>query len=157
MAEAAYELSRFAPREEKPEKAPRVKVVKKTRGSAKKVFKILRTFFAVGFLVALVCGVLFTQTKVTELQSQISDMNQELVNQEAMYAYLNFELESKTTPRAIEQRASEMGLVPLNGNQITYVQVNEGDEIEVSEGPLAGLRNRLENSLKLLADHINPK
>ncbi|MDL2253387.1 hypothetical protein LJC49_04850, partial [Ruminococcaceae bacterium OttesenSCG-928-I18] len=81
---------------------------------------------------------------------------QELVEQEALYAYLSFELESMTTPRAIEQRAEELGLVQLSSNQITYIQVEEGDQIEVKENPLTALRERMEAGLKSFMDHIRP-
>ena len=159
MAEVAYELSRFAPREqeEKDIKPPRVRVAKQRGKATKQVFKMVRVLLTVGLFVVLVCGVLYTQTTVTELQSEISGMDQELVEQEALYAYLSFELESMTTPRAIEQRAGEMGLVQLNSNQITYVQVEEGDQIEVREGAFSGVLERIETGLKALMDQIRPK
>ncbi len=156
MAEIAYELQRFAPREEKPERKPVVRVVKKPSGTAKQVFRMIRTLLTVGLLVSLVCGVLYTQTSLTELQSEISSKTQELVDQEAMYAYLSFELESKTTPRAIEQRAGELGLVPMNSNQITYVQVEEENPIQIRQGPLAGLDQQFGAGLKAAADQLNP-
>ncbi len=157
MAETAYELQRFAPREEKAPRRAVVQVAKPHTGTAKQVFRMLRTLLTVGLLVSLVCGVLYTQTTMTELQSEISSKNQELVDQEAMYAYLSFELESKTTPRAIEQRAGELGLVPMNSNQITYVQVEEGNPIEIRKGPLDGLNQQFGAGLKAAADQLSPE
>lgn len=156
MAEPAYELQRFAPRAEKPEPKPRVRVAKQRANTAKPVFRMIRTLLAVAFIVVLVCGVLYTQTTVTELQSQISDKNQELVEEEALYAYLSFELESMTTQRNIEQRAEELGLVPINSNQITYVQVEDGEQIEVRDNDFSLFRQRLETGLNAIADHVSP-
>ena len=160
MAETAYDLHRFAPRESKPDKQerkPKVRVAKSHSNTAKQVFKMVRTLLTVGLLVVLVCGVLYTQTTITELQSQVSQKEQDLVEQEALHAYLNFELESMTTPRAIEQRAAELGLVPMNSNQISYIQVEEGDQIQVRESTWAGVTHQMSTGVQAVADQLNPK
>lgn len=135
MPEVAYELERFAPRHAA---APRVKVAKKRRTKVRNspLMRMLSVLFMAVCVVVLVCGVLYTQITLTELESQIEDQTTELTEEEAMYAYLSFELESMTNLNTVEMRAKELGLEKMKSSQITYIRVEESDAIEVKQsGP----------------------
>lgn len=159
MAAVAYDLDRFETRKrQEPARKPRVRVSKVQRSKASgQVAKMLRVLLATTLMVLLVCGVLYTQTQVTELQSQIDKAGSTLDEEEALYAHLSFELQNMSTQRNIEQRAEELGLVKLNSNQIIYVKVDEGNQIEVKEKPFSGWFNKAETGLLSVLDHLNPQ
>ncbi len=157
MAEVAYDLQHFAPKKKVNQGKPRLTVVQKKQGNAKKILLAFRNWLVFGVLVSLVCSVLYTQTVVTELQTQISQKGQELVEQEALNAYLSFELESMTSPKAVEQRAAELGLVPMSSNQITYIQVQKGNEIEVAPSFLEEIGTNFDFGIKSVLDHLHPQ
>ncbi len=156
MAETAYDLQRFAKGETQKREKPKLRVVQKGPSRAYKVLRAFRNWFVFCVFVCLVCSVLYTQTVVTELQTQISQRSNELVEEEALHAYLSFELESMTTPKAVEQRAGEMGLVPISSSQIAYVQVREDNEIEVAPGFLEEFSMDFDLGIKTVLDHLNP-
>ncbi len=157
MPETAYDLQYFASNKETKQNRPQLKVVQKKPSRVGGVLRAFRNWLVFSMFVCLTCSVLYTQTVVTELQTQISQKNQELVEQEALNAYLSFELESMTTPKAVEQRAAELGLVPLSSNQIAYVQVQEENEIEVAPSFLEQFGANLDLGLKTMLDHVNPQ
>lgn len=132
MSEPAYELDYFTPRKE--EKTARVRVAKKEKSAfATQLLKMARTFAAVLLVVSLMTGVLYTQTSVTELQSEIEQAEKDLTDQNAMRAYLSHEMESRANTRTIEQRAQELGLAKTTPSQVTYVRVEDGNSIELRE------------------------
>ena len=134
MAEPAYQLEYFAPRKEKDEKKARVRVVKKEKSAfAKQMIKMARAFAAILLVVALMTGVLYTQTSVTELQSDLVQAEKDLTDQQAMHAYLAHEMESRANTRTIEQRAKELGFAKTGANQITYVRAEDSNSIELKE------------------------
>ncbi len=157
MAEPAYDLQHFANKRPPKVEKPKLKVASKKRGNVRAVLRVMRNWLVFSMLVCLTCAVLYTQTVITELQTQISQRNQELVEQEALHAYLSFELESITTPKAVEQRAGELGLVPVSGSQISYVQVNTENEIEVAPGLLEQFGLQFDLGMKSVLDHLHPQ
>ena len=137
MAEPAYQLEYFAPRK-KEEKKARVHVAKKEKSAfARQMLKMVRALAAILLVVSLMTGVLYTQTSITELQSDLVQAEQDLTDQQAMHAYLAHEMESRANTRTIEQRAKELGFAKTGANQITYVRVEDGNNIELKESDFA--------------------
>lgn len=156
MAEIAYQLEHFAPRE-KEQEAPRVRVSKRERSEATaQTLRMVRVLLVSVAFVVLVCGVLYTQAKVTELQGQITTKSKELVEAEALSAYLSYELEGMSNLRNIEEKAAELGLEKINANQIRYVRVDEGNTIEVKENPLFSLFGKAKTGLLNAMDTMSP-
>ena len=162
MADVAYEFERFAAKTKAPVQKSRLKVavkenaVKVKNENRAQLMKTVRTLLAAMVVVVLVCGVLYTQTNISELQSQIDTQNQALLEEESLYAYLSFELESMTNVRNVEQRAAEMGLVEMNSSQITYVRVDDEAEIEVRQDPIDKLLSKAQTGFLTVMDYLNP-
>ncbi len=136
MAQVAYDLEHFAP------KVKKSKVIKVSTVSRKDVehkmqlMRMMRMLFCAMVLVGLISAVLYTQATVTELQAQITQMEKELVEEEALYAYLSFEMDNKSSVRNIEKSASDMGLVRMNSGQVTYFRVDENNGIQLKKNPI---------------------
>lgn len=155
MPEAAYELERFAPSAKK--QAPRIKVAKRSRVEKQsKSLRLLGNLFMATVVVVLACGVLYTQNNITELQTQIASQQKELVEQKAMYAYLNFELESMSNIKNIEKRAVELGMIKMDGSQMAYVQVEEGDSIQVKESGVDLFLSKARTGFLSVMDYVAP-
>ena len=145
MAELAYNLEHFAPQTKR--RTPEVRVAKRAISARKIQFlRMVRTLFGVTMLVLLVCSVLYTQATVTELQTQIADRKQELVEEEALYAYLSFELDNKTSVKSLEESAANMGLARMTGEQVIYFRVGETEGIHVRENPFSRILQDGKNS-----------
>lgn len=156
MGESAYQLERFAA-PAKQQQRPRVRVAERTkRAKASPVARMVRTMVTAVVLVVLIGGVLYTQATITELQGQISTRSKELVEEEALSAYLTYELEGMTNIRNVEQRARELGLAEINKNQQAYVRVEDGEQVEVKENALVTLFNKARTGLLSAADTLEP-
>ncbi len=136
MAQVAYDLEHFAP------KAKKAKVIKVSTVNRKDVehkmqlMRMMKMLFCAMVLVCLIGAVLYTQATVTELQAQITQKEKELVEEEALYAYLSFEMDNKSSVRNIEKSASDMGLVRMNSGQVTYFRVDENTGIQLKKNPV---------------------
>ena len=128
MAQTAYDLRKFEPKE------PRMRVVrpvKKDKPKKKRNWAPVRTAaLSVAFL-ALVFSVLYSRSQITEMTTAIAQRQEELVQLQSEYDYMNFQLESKTSLSTVEEyAASQLNLAKLDGSQVTYVTLQEEDRIE---------------------------
>lgn len=162
MAETAYNFEYFMPMEKQQRPEKKLKVVGPTAAKREKsartlqIHKTLKIIFTALAIVVLICGVLYTQTNVAELQSDIDARRRELNDAQSYNTYLTFELEGMSNIRGIEQRAQELGLVRTNNNQITYVRVDEDSGIEVKENIFSALFEKTRTGLLNIADYISP-
>lgn len=84
---AAYDLERFAPREQK----PRLRVAgqpKPKRGLARYNLKWIKAVAFASVFLALVCSVLYSQVQSTELSAQIRTQEDTLADLQSEYTYL---------------------------------------------------------------------
>ncbi|MEG1925461.1 MAG: hypothetical protein RR415_06915 [Ruthenibacterium sp.] len=127
---AAYDLETFAPREPR----ERLHVAARTKKRRRLSFITLRNvkIAAVAVIVlSLVCSVLYSQTKATEMSGQIAMQQQELLDLQSEYTYLSNEVEMKTNLTSVEEYArTKLGLVKIDKSQITYVE-RKNDEVIV--------------------------
>lgn len=138
MAQTVYDFARFEPQPKVlPQPKPVVKV-SKGRGKAAKeqTRRMLRIMLFCSVLVALVCGVLYTQTTVTELQSQIASAQNNLVEQQILGSYLNSELEKMVNLRNIDERAQQLGLVMVDSSRVNNIRVSEQASLTVKKTAL---------------------
>jgi cell division protein FtsL len=163
MAEVAYDLSRFAPTRRKPrhdtgDAVTRLRVQKRVSAAKlqrrRQVMGMVRTLMAVLLLLALVCAVLYTQTRLTELSREITDTEAELKEEKALNAYLTFELDNMTTLKNIEDKAAELGMERVSNDQIAYYRVEDSNGIRVRGSPLAALFDTLKGALAGLIDGL---
>ena len=88
---AAYDLERFAPREQK----PRLRVAgqpKPKRGLARYNLKWIKAVAFASVFLALVCSVLYSQVQSTELSAQIRTQEDTLADLQSEYTYLAGEM-----------------------------------------------------------------
>ena len=126
---AAYNLEDFAARE--PRERLRVAEKTKKRGFARINLNTVKIVAFASIFVALVCSVLDSQRTVTELTAKIAQGENALFDLQSEYAYLNNEMEMRTSLKNVEQYAqAQLGLVKLDKSQITYVE-RKNDEVIV--------------------------
>ena len=132
---AAYDLSRFEPSRRARQSRPKLVVASpsvKARARAR-LAAALKTVAVLAVLAAVVVATLYSRAVLTELNCQISDSVEELRNLESEQTRLSAELESKISLRNVEEYATQtLGMAPLNKDQITYVNLSDGDRIELT-------------------------
>lgn len=158
MPQVAYDLERFAVREkETPAKRPQVRIAKKERSRRRRqTMRTASVVFMVIVVLGLVCGVIYTQARVAELQSQIASEKNQLAEQQSLNAYLNFQMESSTNMGVVEERAIQLGMRRVDPSQITYIRVEDNTEVQVRESPLAGLFKKTRDGLLSIFDTLFP-
>lgn len=140
MPQTAYEFSRFEQRAEAPSQKPRVRVAKgSSRRASAQLKQMLRTMLLCTVVVVLAVGVLYTQTSITELQSQIAGAEKQMNELKTVHDYLNGELEKMVNLRTLDERAQALGLVQMDHSKVNYIRVNDGDAIQVKKSTLEQL------------------
>ena len=114
---AAYDLERFAPREQK----PRLRVAgqpKPKRGLARYNLKWIKAVAFASVFLALVCSVLYSQVQSTELSAQIRTQEDTLADLQSEYTYLSNEMEMKTNLSAVQEYATNtLKMVKMDRSQ----------------------------------------
>ena len=150
---AAYDLERFAPREQK----PRLRVAgqpKPKRGLARYNFKAVA--FASVFL-ALVCSVLYSQVQSTELSAQIRTQEDTLADLQSEYTYLAGEMEMKTNLSAVQEYATNtLKMVKMDRSQVTYVTTGQENKVERSDTGLARLAGEISQTVASFMEYLTP-
>ena len=159
MANEAYDLSRFATSRTAPvqsKKQPKVRLVENRDRlrRTQQIKKAAAIMLSSVFLLALVAGVINTQTTITELQSSIATQNKLLSDEQALNVHLTFELDSKTNLKNIEERASQLGLVKLENSQKTYIRNLEENQIEVHPNGLMQMVEDARAGLESMLGHL---
>lgn len=139
---AAYDLERFAPREQK----PRLRVAgqpKPKRGLARYNLKWIKAVAFASVFLALVCSVLYSQVQSTELSAQIRTQEDTLADLQSEYTYLSNEMEMKTNLSAVQEYATNtLKMVKMDRSQVTYVTTGQENKVERSDTGLAAWRAR---------------
>ena len=76
----------------------------------------------VGFAISL----LWSESRLVELNDQIQDAKAQLVSEQSQYTYYNSALNSKTNITSVEETASRLGLMKIDQSQITYIRLDAG-------------------------------
>ena len=133
---AAYDLERFAPREQK----PRLRVAgqpKPKRG--------------------LVCSVLYSQVQSTELSAQIRTQEDTLADLQSEYTYLSNEMEMKTNLSAVQEYATNtLKMVKMDRSQVTYVTTGQENKVERSDTGLARLAGEISQTVASFMEYLTP-
>ncbi len=155
MAEVAYDLEIFEGRRQ--QRPPRVRAVKGKKPEAKVQHRRFAAAGLVVLMITLVCGLITSQARITELTGQIQSANQRLVNAQSEYNYLSGVLDSKTGQRNVEEIATtQLGLMKLDRSQITYFSLENDTAIRRPESAAERITEFLNTSVLSLADYLNP-
>ena len=129
MGQAAYDMTevrrRRAPQTQRKvplrvEKGgkPRLNPV---RAAMQHALQLLSAALLVGFAVSL----LWSESQLVELNSQIQNAKADLVSAQSQYTYYNSTLNSKTNIASVEETAGRLGLMKVDPSQITYIRLGE--------------------------------
>ena len=85
---------------------------------------------AVALLVGFAISLLWSESRLGELNDQIQDAKAQLVSEQSQYTYYNSTLNSKTNITSVEEAAGRLGLMKIDQSQITYIRLGESDSLE---------------------------
>ena len=85
---------------------------------------------AVALLVGFAISLLWSESRLVELNDQIQDAKAQLVSEQSQYTYYNSTLNSKTNITRVEEAAGRLGLMKIDQSQITYIRLGENDSLE---------------------------
>lgn len=129
----AYDLSLFEEKKESPAKKEDEKAqqgVFRKRNTAK-MLKILAAVVLCGFLAG---ALLYSNATLAELDSKALSLQKELDRLEDEEMRLNIELDSRVCMKGMDEYITgELGMVKLEKYQVNYVNLSEGDTMELAE------------------------
>lgn len=79
---------------------------------------------AAALLVGFAISLLWSESKLVELNDQIQDAKAQLVSEQSQYTYYNSTLNSKTNITSVEEVAGRLGLTKMDQSQLTYIRLD---------------------------------
>ena len=79
---------------------------------------------AAALLVGFAISLLWSESKLVELNDQIQDVKAQLVSEQSQYTYYNSTLNSKTNITSVEEVAGRLGLMKMDQSQLTYIRLD---------------------------------
>ncbi len=113
---------------------PRVQVVRGGRHGLNRARQLAAStvlVLAAALLLGLIVSVVYSQAKITELNGQINAAKSDLAAAQSDYDYLASQMSAITSRTSLQQVAEgELGLVPADPSQVTYVELETESVIE---------------------------
>lgn len=130
---SAYKFELFEEKSQRTE--PEFKVIRNRKlEKAQQHNFMLRTAVYVAVFFIGIISILFNQIAITELTNQVSVKTSELEHLENEYRMLSAELEGSVALSNIENVITrDLGMTKLSDEQITYINLSEGDVMTVPE------------------------
>ncbi len=92
-----------------------------------------KTAAALALVAAFVVTMLYSRAVLTELNQQIAAQTNALADAQSENTRLSAQLDAKVSLRNVEEYATQaLGMVSIDKSQITYVDLSEGDKIELT-------------------------
>jgi len=124
------------------------RIMLRKRARTKKVIQGI-CLFVVIFLGVLV--LLFQKVECDSLTREINNLEEQITIEEAEGVRLKSELAAMVSTEKIEYYAEEvLGMVKAESNQITYIDLSEGDKIVVSGNKVPGEESKVVKALNSL-------
>ena len=134
MTTVLLHTAQTAPKMERTQ--PKVQVVRGGRhglNRARQLASSTLSVLAVALLLGLVVSVVYSQARITELNGEINDTKTQLTAAQSEYDYLSTQMSNITSRTNLQQvEEGQLGLVPLDPSQVTYVQLEDQSVIEKS-------------------------
>ena len=133
----AYDLSMYEsllePRPEKQSKPQHQHQAKTVKLKNKKAFKTALNVLSIAVAVSMVIGIIYTNSQITEITTNISQVQKEITELESEKAYLNFTMESRMSLNEIEDYAvGVLGMVKMDSTQVEYIEIESENKVEFS-------------------------
>ncbi|MEM1485366.1 hypothetical protein V6615_10870 [Oscillospiraceae bacterium PP1C4] len=155
---AAYDLEKFEPKQRVRGKKPTLVVAKPSSKVREKVrmASTLKLLATVVLVAAIVITMLYSRAMLTELNQKLDAESTRLAEEQSESTRLTAELEAKISLRNVEQYATQtLGMSPMDKHQVTYVDLSEGDKIELtSESPKQSLIDRIQLAISNVQEYI---
>ena len=104
-----------------------------------------------------IIGIILNQVALTEAVQKVDSANNELLALQSEYRILETELEKMTSLNNIEEVITrDLGMTKLRDDQITYVNIEEGDQILTPEGTSVSIWEHLRAGLAQILEYIKP-
>ena len=131
----AYDLSMYESLlETRPEKQERTQHQAKTvKLKNKRAFKTALSMLSIAVMVSMIIGIVYTNSQITEITTDISAVQKEITELESEKAYLDFTLESRMSLNEIENYAvNVLGMVKMDSTQVEYIEIESENKVEFS-------------------------
>ena len=131
----AYDLELFQPREPRLVALNDPKTTRDTKRRARRQsLANVVVYLAIALVVMGMVGYFITcNVRLTEMNKTLSDGQTQLNALQSEQVRLKSELAGLTSAERINQYAQEMGMQPIDSNQIYYITVNEEDMVTLAE------------------------
>ena len=159
MGQAAYDMTevrrRRAPQTQRKvplrvEKGgkPRLNPV---RDAMHHALQLLSAALLVGFAVSL----LWSESQLVELNSQIQNAKADLVSAQSQYTYYNSALNNRTNITSVEETATRLGLMKIDQSQITYIRLDGGSVLVRKESAVRQWTDLLHDGAMMIMGSVN--
>lgn len=132
---AAYDLSRFMPKEQQEivEAKPLTPVKRKVKAQAVRPASVVKWVFVSLFVMLSLASIMVGNIKITQQNDDIASTQKNLNMVKSEQVSLNAKLESRMSIQKVEDYAvNKLGLVKIQPYQIQYVHLTNKDNIEVN-------------------------
>ena len=89
-------------------------------------------------VVVLAVGMLFLRARVTEVTSQLNQVEKEIVRAQAEYDYIQYEIDAMYSYDKLEEAARAIGMEPMYRGQIRYIDLELPDKVVVNGKTVSG-------------------
>lgn len=134
----------------------RVRDKNRNRIAVNSVKRVKFVFCIILFITVLV-ALLYSDAALTEQCGELEKRNSTLIELNSEYTYLNFEIESRTSLKNVEEYAvRELGLIKTDRSRIEYVQLKNENEIVVTEAEFLKWQRILLQNFHSIMEYLNP-
>ncbi len=117
--------------------------------------KIVERVVTCALILALMVSVLYSQTRLTVMSDEITQLQGQLVEEKSVYDQLSYQLESDATLTKIEEYVSgQLGMVKVDKSQVTYITLAEENKVEKAESGFVKYWDALQEKLDQLMVYI---
>ncbi|MFV8221789.1 cell division protein FtsL [Faecalibacterium hattorii] len=113
--------------------------------------QLLSAALLVGFAVSL----LWSESQLVELNSQIQNAKADLVSAQSQYTYYNSALNNRTNITSVEETATRLGLMKIDQSQITYIRLDGGSVLVRKESAVRQWTDMLHDGAMMIMGSVN--
>ena len=158
MTEVAYNLENFAAKtaeqQDKELKKSSLRMIENRRKA--KVVAPVKVILASAVALVISVIMIYSQVVLTELTSEVSFYENQIVDLDTEYVRLQSELESITSIKTLEEAAeTKLGLTKIDSSQVEYVNLTGTDEITVAH--VSGkylIKENWENFVSFISEYL---
>ena len=156
MGQAAYDMTevrrRRAPQTQR--KVP-LRVEKGGKPRLNPVRAAMLQLLSAALLVGFAVSLLWSESQLVELNSQIQNAKADLVSAQSQYTYYNSALNNRTNITSVEETATRLGLMKIDQSQITYIRLDGGSVLVRKESAVRQWTDLLHDGAMMIMGSVN--